>query len=36
MGGTSQSDAGRSAGDQDNPLIFFCHIELKRITSASN
>jgi hypothetical protein len=36
MRGTCLSNASRSAGDQNNPLIFFCHIELKRIICASN
>jgi hypothetical protein len=28
VSGTSQSDAGRRARDQDNPLIFFFHVAL--------
>ena len=35
MRGTSQPYARRSASNQDNPL-FFIHIELNRITCASN
>jgi hypothetical protein len=36
MRGASLSNAGRCARDQGNPLIFSVHIDLQRITSASN